>query len=355
MDRQLTQEEYLLIEAYLLGNLDDGALASFEIQLQNEAWLQAEVKAFQALYAGVKQFHTQQVLTDLSAKLEAEGFFLDEQSIEQYHWGELRPELVPIFEKRRAEDPLFAQQIEEFEAMIKGLQGFQEENKLKSSLAKVETSLEKEKFFDDEDKGNEGTVLPLQNAETHIKPRKLMLRLAIAASVTLLLSLGLRQLIGNPFQGIEDFARSASLPEGKLLRDVQQSLLAMGGPGEEDTAYDAVALDDALAYYDKESFDTAYQLLKRYVADFPKDNNGQFYFGIASLHKGGYQRAEKAFQLLMQHPKSKFFESAQWFLAVTELETNPVQGKQRIITIAKKKSSPYWKEAEQAVRRYHLK
>ncbi len=63
MERQLTQEEYLLIEAYLLGNLEDEALASFEIRLQNEAWLQGEVNDFQELYAGVKQFHTQQVLS----------------------------------------------------------------------------------------------------------------------------------------------------------------------------------------------------------------------------------------------------------------------------------------------------
>lgn len=355
MDHQLTQEEYLLIEAYLLGNLEDEALASFEIRLQNETWLQAEVNAFQVLYAGVKQFHTQQVLTSLTAKLEAEGFFLDEQSIEQYHLGELSPELIPIFEKRRDEDPLFAQQIEEFEAMIKGLQEFQMESEIKSSLAKVEANLEKDNFFEPDDQRITATELPPQVAEPRIKTLKWVYRIAIAASFILFLGIGLRFLVGNPFQSIEAFAQNASLPEGKLLGGVKRSLLEMGGPGEEDMAYRATTLDDALEYYDKGSYDTAYQHLKRYVADFPKDNNGQFYLGIASLHKGDYRTAEKAFQMLMQHPKSKFFESTQWFLAVTELKTNPEQGKQRIKAIADEKTSPYWEEAQRTARRYRLK
>lgn len=352
MDHQLTQEEYLLIEAYLLGNLDDEALASFEIRLQNEAWLQAEVQAFQELYAGVQQFHTQQVLTSLSAKLEAEGFFLDEQSIEQYHLGTLSPELIPIFEKRRAEDPTFARQIEEFEALIKGLQGFQEESEIRSILANVEANFEEEVVFEEEIDSNPTTVL--SPPEPRIKPLKLMYRLA-AASIILAMGYGLWSLLRNPSVDIGIFAQNISLPEGALLDGVQKSLLEMGGPGEEDMVYQAVALDDALEYYKKGSFDTAYQDLKSYVAEFPKDNTGQFYLGIASLHKGDYQRAEKAFQLLMQRPKSKFFESTKWFLAVTELKTNPEQGKQRIKAIANDEASLYHKRAQKLVRRYRLK
>jgi anti-sigma-K factor RskA len=352
MDHQLTQEEYLLIEAYLLGNLDDEALASFEIRLQNEAWLQTEVDAFQELYAGVKQFHTQQVLTSLSAKLEAEGFFLDEQSIEQYHLGALSPELIPIFEKRRAEDPTFARQIEEFEAMIKGLQGFQEESEIRSILANVEANLEEKVVFEEAIDSNPTTVL--SPPEPRIKPLKLY-RLAIAASIILVMGFGLWSLLRKSSLDIGIYVQNVSLPEGALLDGVQRSLLEMGGPGEEDMVYQAVALDDALEYYDKGSFDTAYQHLKSYIAEFPKDNTGQFYLGIASLHKGDYQRAEKAFQLLMLHPKSKFFESTKWFLAVTQLKTNPEQGKQRIKAIANEKTSPYWEKAQRIVRRYRLK
>jgi TolA-binding protein len=355
MDHQLTQEEYLLIEAYLLGNLDAEALASFEIRLQNEAWLQAEVNAFQELYAGVKQFHAQQVLTSLSAKLEAEGFFLDEQSIEQYHLGALSPELIPIFEKRRAEDPTFARQIEEFEAMIKGLQGFQEESEIKSILVNVEANLEKDDFFEPDAERTTATELTPQVGEPRIKTLKWVYRLAIAASITLVMGFGLWSLLRKPSLDIGVYAQNVSLPEGALLDGVQKSLLEMGGPGEEDMVYQAVALDDALEYYKKGSFDTAYQDLKSYVADFPKDNTGQFYLGIASLHKGDYQRAEEAFQLLMQRPDSKFFESTKWFLAVTELKTNPEQGKQRIKAIANEKTSPYWEEAQRVVRRYRLK
>ncbi len=294
-------------------------------------------------------------LASLTAKLEAEGFFLDEQSIEQYHLGELSPELIPIFEKRRSEDPLFAQQIEEFEAMIKGLEAFQEENELKSSLANVEVILQKDDFFEPDDKRTTATELPPQVAEPRIKTLKMVYRIAIAASFILFLGIGLRFLVGNPFPSIELFAQNASLPEGKLLDSVMISLFEMDGPSKTDTIFHTVALEKALAPYEQGSYDTAYQHLQRYVARFPRDKNGQFYLGVASLHVKDYPRAEKAFQMLMKHPNSKFFESAQWFLAVTELETNPERGKQRIKAIAKGEASPYRKTAQKIVRRYRLK
>lgn len=353
MKEDFKEEQYQEIEAYLLGNLDEAERVLFEAKVNEQVALQELLAEYTNIDQGIHQFYSRQILNQVVQDLEAEGFFIDEQDIENYFLGKLEAEKAPIFEKKLQSDPLFAQQVADFEAMIQGINNFQRDNELKASLQKLGKELEQESFF--------ATEPPTQTEKSDVTPNRapqrrrliLIYRLSIAASFILLLSFVVWMLTENKLRRIESLAIRSTLPEETILRKVINDLNQEGFiPAEHILAPDS--LKKGLSLYQQKEFEQAYQQLKAYVKLYPQVEIGQFYFGVSSLHMQDFKSAEQSFKIILKNEKSDFRADAQWFLAIVELRTNPTMGKQHIKDIAKEDRSPFQGTAQALVDRFKL-
>lgn len=230
-----------------------------------------------------------------------------EENIKGYLRGELNEEDRFNMENQMLDDPFLNDVIE----------GYSESNVDFSATGNVESF---DDFFKRMDVSEEAIV-------RNIRPRGARIyRLAVAASVALLVAFGAFFLLNN----------NASLSNEQLFAqnfeianmDVPQ---LRGDSSIENSTEINPLLQSAIDLYQKENYQTSLKAFNDYLINVNPDNNFALYHGgICALKMNQTDIAFQNFMKLYVH-KGEFYEEANWYLALTQIQKNDRNGAKELL------------------------
>jgi TolA-binding protein len=221
------------------------------------------------------------------------------------------------FEAALATDKNLAQEVRLYQDLIKGIE-IATEADLRQKIGSVQSRLAAEGFFNAADTaGQEAVVRPITPEKTAAVRRLPIYRLAIAASITLLIAVGfwlLRPSQNTPF---EDTYTAYFQAETQRLPDIYTELSATG------FAADKVrneSLKAALQTYQARNFTAAKNQLQNHLTTYPTDTDAQFYMAMSLMSLKENDAAVPYLEGLMTDADSRWAKDARWYTALIYLK-----------------------------------
>ena len=305
MEERYTQED---IDQYIKNQLSAEKKLAFEAQLANDKALQQEVAATQqaveALAYTEKQ-HFLNALSQVQENLTTEGFFLNEDDLDDYLLGKGDDKKQAQIEYRIGKDESFKKDYERLEKAKESLQ-YAEKEKFKTTLKEVEQALAKEKFFDKK-KSPISKVIPLRRY------------LSIAAAIALL-ALGLWWMLASSPTSANLYADNFEIIKNEgLIKQVQPKGFAKKLYHEQ--------LHQALLTYHANQYTQSIPLFDAYLTEAPNTDiyyaDGQFFYALALMQAQQFKQAIPLLEALTQQQTS-YKSKAAWYLALAYLKTGQI-------------------------------
>ncbi len=351
MDQELYKTEQ--IDKYINGEMKEEELNQFEEEIKADNELDKRVQIRRDLLLGIQLFGNnslENVLYQIENQLDQEGFFLNEEHIRQFLSGDLSPSLVDRFNDRLAKDEAFSKEVAFQKDLLKGISKFGNETE-ESKILDIKAKLEKEGFFETEEKQEAQKANITQNPTARIIPMMHSRRLAIAASVLLLIAASVFYLI-RPNQYDQLFANYFQPEQTKfalIIDDLDSP--GMGTPDKQRRDQ----LLEAFLFYESGDYHQARQLLQNHLTNFPDDTDAKFYFGITLLQTGDSNKAMHLYMDLLNNP-SDWEKEAKWYLALSQLKVKKEwENAIRLFhEIAEDEDSPYQDKANTLIANLEL-
>lgn len=285
---------YEQIEAFLDGELEGNELTQFKQELEADARLAQELEWVKAMRLGVVRHQQRdegmQLLALTQLELEEEGVFQEFMDI----------------------------QIGE-EVLAKGV-GRAVRNDYRNQLDSIHTELEQN--------GELVKETPKTTEKGQIRQLPFRRYWAAAAMIILLVAAGLFYL---PKGDTDVFASNFEPYEDKISEDVEIVLSERGA------AFDVAAIEalqQGLVDYQNKEYAKAITIFEKYLKSSTKDYKGvevQFYLAVSYLAEGQAQKAIEQFDMLDGHPKFKWTEDADWYLALAYIKNGQNSEAQKVL------------------------
>lgn len=251
---------------------------------------------------------------------------VSEETISKYLKGTLNAEKRFEMENQMLDDPL----------LNDAMEGFSEANVDFLSNDNIESF---EDFLGHMNISEDAKVRSIQPKRTG------SYRLAIAASIILLVAFGTFFLLSDESKISNDqlFAQNfeiATMEIPQLRGDSATDINAEINP----------LLQSAIEAYQKEDFKASLKAFNNYIINVNPDNNfALFHSGICALKTNQLEVASQNFTKLYVH-KGEFYEEANWYLALTNIQKNDMNGaKELLTTLVEKASNPKLKNKASAL------
>lgn len=235
---------------------------------------------------------------------------LDIELIERHLKGLLTDEERVIFERKLKDDEEFAEKIEDYKAIIQGIQ-IGERDKFREEIAAWEKELAEE--------------------ETSASSFSIKKYWPLAAAAALIIG------------AILYFYPSATRQDTQQLFtayfEPYEDVISVRNEGEEDH------LAAGMSYYNLKAYDQAITALSQYLQSHDRDDV-RFYLGSAQLASGKTDDAIATFKQVLT-TESIFKEQSEWYLALAHLSNkNKMQCKEMLSKIANDPNHFYQERAE---------
>ena len=99
--------------------------------------------------------------------------------------------------------------------------------------------------------------------------------------------------------------------------------------------------------YEAQDYTAAYVLFQSNLEINPNDNASRFYAGICALELNTLDSAEGAFSTIVSNKDPRFFEQAQWYLALTYLKAGDETALDQVLEDIIESASSYNKKADE--------
>lgn len=214
------------------------------------------------------------------------------EKFDSYVHGELGGEELKAFEAALAQNPVLREDLEMYQQVDETLQHHFEHKNKTEQLKGTLSSLNKE-FFQQEQE--EAKVIQM-------KPRRNLLKWAVAAAVVISVSVFLPRFISKPAPSYANLIKmpNASFTEMGITED--QEILATAQKAFNDKNYAQVVTT-----------------LKPFVESHPENSTTNFYLALAHLETNHFEEAESLLKTLSQGA-SVYATEAIWYLSLLELK-----------------------------------
>jgi anti-sigma factor RsiW len=299
MAKTFTPEE---IEAYYFGRLSDGEKKEFELQLENDKSLQAELDSYSKILDGFMAKKTENFFQQMKS-WENNNEFKDQDEIaliECYLNDELHPTNKAKLETQLTSDPAFAKKVAQQQQLMDGFEA-----------KKSQAFAEKLKTWEDN-----SAVVPMKPKKTKVV--SLFQRVAIAASFVLLLGLGTNWYANANFS-------NAALA-GKFYQKPLSDATLGGNAGNKS------------------------QWLSNYESAHQKMNDGNFWNA-----RQNFERLQaELYDLQLDEYNEKLYEdNIDWNIALAWLGVNDIQkASNQLETISKNNDHSYQEKAKELLQEF---
>lgn len=312
MENIFTQEQ---IDQYIKKELSPEKHQLFEEQLATNVVLQEEVAATLRAVEVIRYKERQLFLntfSEIQENLETEGFFLDEDDLDDLIMGRVTEQKRVQIQQKLATDKQYNEKYQQLKKAKATLQ-YAEKEKFKATFKEVQQDLEKEQFFD------KNVIIDKSTTTTTTTAKVFSLRkvLSIAAAVSLLLvSLWwimrpptTQNIYANYFEKAKDRAlvnEVGNLGFAKLLYHNQ--------------------LHQALVFYHQEqpNYEQALPLFEQYLKEAPITDTyytkGQFFYALTLMELNQFDKTIPVLETLSQQ-KNDYQTKATFNLALAYLKT----------------------------------
>lgn len=268
-----------------------------------------------------------------------------DKEIDLFLNGEMPKDALSIFSKQLETDTRLRANVHLMQLIVDGI-GVHEESVFKESVTSVEEAFDQAGFFSDaielaaiEGVVNEGltnvhqlvdhvankmqkesffTAQELSDKQSKLIPiRSIRPKLAIAASILLLLSVGWYLLRPLPLDGPQLFAAHFIPAEDLLGPQVSDDINELGfGQNDETLLIDLQQLMTAYTAGNHLDFLTNYQSIERSLDGTPYENEVSFYVAQVQLSTGNSEGARLILEALQQKEVSTNPDQLKWYLSL---------------------------------------
>lgn len=342
-----------ILDQYLSGELEGEALEQMEVAIAADPNLASYVNLQKSLLEGIKQYGQQKLeqrIEKESQQLEAEGFFIEDETIEAYLMGQLPPEEEKSLEQLATQENKLQKRIDRDRKLLQEIEALGEVQLL-DKIQSVQASLETEGFFQREKKEHPA-ILELEKVaeitqKIQNKPnnsRKLLYRWSAVAAIAAVFFLAGRFLLW-PMLGDGQLGKDLPLlaMEESISVSVKADLSEEGFAAGPDKAL--LELEKGLEAYRKEAYTKAIPVLKQYVKAQPMSNyvaKVQLYLAVSYLAE---REAKNAIPILLgleqNLPDPEYKEAIEWYLAKAYWQLNEKEKSKAILEKLAAQKSPY--------------
>ena len=338
MDDKILQ--LLLFDRYTKQQLSQEESEEFEKNLKQDTALAKEFTQFQSMTNGIRSYYDQQVKTRIQtveSKLEAEGFFFNEENISDYLLGKMNADGQKILEQRIEQDPAFAQKVAKERSILSGIKSYQ----LKQKIAGIDKKMIDQNRLSTKKTKQLKTTPQFDQDATTAKLVPLWQKLSMAAGFLILLSIGFWWFNSQSLDVDKVYANNYEIN----IQQVNATLEKLGDVGAFDSdAEQKNSLFNAIELFSKQQYDRTSDALTKHLKKFLNDDTALFYSGLNEMERQNFKTASQSFkQLIQQMPSSEWNDSAQWYMALAHLKIpgETALAKTLFLQIIGNESNPY--------------
>jgi TolA-binding protein len=345
-----------LIDQYLSGELEEADLAKLEAEIALNSELKAYIDLQKHLLSGIEHYGEQQLKKQIrreSQQLEAEGFFVNEDKIDDYLLGRLSTSEVTSLEQLAATQPQLQNKINKQKELLWGIEALGQQQLL-DKIRAVESHLKEEGFFDAVGKKKDTELHKLiaisqEVNSTKNNSQKLLYRWSTIAAVVAISFLALRFLIWPMFSSGTGKELPLLALEEQLSVVITDDLSEQGFAGDADQ--ELRGLQKGLEFYKSSNYTEAIPHLKQYIKNRPMAEHVsevQLYLAISYLAN---HQAKESLPILLgleQNPPSSPQQvlAIDWYLAKAYWDLGEKVKAKTILMQLSTKKSPYQKNAQ---------
>jgi len=287
MEKEYNYDE---IESYLAQTLSGDALRQFETKLAADTDLQTAIDLHQKVLESIHSLGEDQFIEAVKTadqELDKRGFFLNGEDMDAYYQKTATPDLVAKIERRKANDPRFAEELAFHGEMVSVIDEVGAEEDFLSKIKEVE---------------QERTITTIPSTSTPqtaktFSIRRLIAPLAAAASVLLLIGFFAMQFASNNYSNQALVSNNLENYEMPLIRstDAVQNKLA-----------------PAIEAYDQGNYTQTIETLAGIEATADNYQEAKFYTGLSYFQLKNYKKAIPFFKGVAASNDIRFTEKADW-------------------------------------------
>ncbi len=326
-----------IIENYLLGKLEETAKVKLEADILQNPDLETYIKSHKQLFAGIQSYQLQQIKKQIqqeAQQLKQEGFFIQDEQIEDYLLGNLPNETSITIERWRQENPDLEDRIQQQHELLHGIKHVGEQ-RLQKNIQNSKKELEEENFF-------------TQESNNKTSSRKLLYRWSLVAAVISVLFFAGRFLLWPVGQD----AAAERLPllalEEQLSSNIARELSEQGFAASPNKNLEKLA--QGLEFYQQEHYTMAIPLFKAYIEEQPMSDflpEVQLYLAIAYLAQAEQKKAIPLLLNIHTDPPQNISATAiEWYLAKAYWENQEQDKAKPILERLATEPSIYQKTAQ---------
>ncbi len=324
LEPQYSVEE---IDDYINGQLDDDILAEFEVELDQNLGLQAEVDLHRDVESAVGENDIMGLRNELRNIMESEtSWNVSEQSIEDFIDGILEEDLLEEFNAELEENTDLMTEVA-LRQQINEAIGEQDIQGLRASLRAAKEDAEKKEV--------KSIVMPKFDIGT-----RRFWRSSVAMIIVLV---GLAGALNTGLQSSDNtYNKYFETPGWSSERSVSSS---------------TDIIHSAQTYYQAAEYQKVVDVLTK--AGVPEDQLfvAQFYKGLSFQNMNNYEKAIQEYTRVIDHGNNLFVEEAEWYKALCYLKLDMrLEAKQELLAVIERKAH-YEQDAKAVLRklRYSFK
>ena len=335
MENTFNTVEYF--EAYLDKTLSAEKRNEFEAALSKDDGLNQAFQFYQQILKGltkIDQVELENSIIQISKKLTSEGFFFNEEDIQDYLSGKMPKATIVLFEARMKTDINFAEQVNFEKNLLQGLTKV-DESDLKANIQNIQSKLEQESFFETADSVKEKETTKVISIFTRYR--------AIAATLLLTIVAGLFWFFPAKPNSEQLYANYYELETEELTPLLERLEIVGLIPTEQERKN---SLSKALQSYKVKNFKSTSFSLQDHLKTYPNDEAAQFYLGVNYMELNKFNAAIEAFQKISS-TESEWYDDGQWYLALSYIKIGAFEDAKFVIRkISSIEKSKYQKSAE---------
>jgi TolA-binding protein len=261
------------------------------------------------------------------------------QLFDAFTMGNLNETAQKDFQNRLTADEDFSNQFQQYQALVEGLNTYNE-NIVKKRIQSTAEKLQKEQFFS-------SSKIITMNTEKKSPIRWL------AAAAVLLIALGTYYFLQpKEVDTTELLAASSddklSTKSDDIAAKIIERLEAPGMATSTKTKDDSLKL--ALDLYKNDKYEDARITLSQYLERYPDDDVAVTYLGLSLFQQAQYSKAAIHFNKLILKKDFEYVNMAKWYLALCDMrfkdKNSVLQAKSLLEDLYKNGDSGYTKEAK---------
>jgi hypothetical protein len=310
------------IDDYLMNQLAETDKQSFENEIINNNQLNLYIKERKEILLGLVACGEKELvqnITNLAESLNEEGFFITDEEIDAY-----LNNLSSMSDKReiamlclKNED--FQKRVDQREVLLNAINSIGNEE-LKTSIKAVETSLERDGFFEQPNTRETSSTPKNTTAPNHLR----ILRWTAIAASFLLLVLAARFWVFPTGGSSSIYQTYFTALEDKLSPKIEAELSETGFGGS--PAIELKELQEGMKHYQAKKYKESVLMLKSYIKQNPMADNIQEVQLYTAISYMSLNQPKEALPLLLSssatQPQGEIAVNLQWYLALCYLQND---------------------------------